>query len=154
MNCSDRSKFGKLCKAVVLNTILDVSVVSQHEFIMYGLRYIYSVIAWFAIPKLNVDLQLHIKFFYITLYNYRNESGGSFLAGLANSFSPLCFTVRQLKEVMPTEQPCDLAYEFGDGLFDLQEYPEGFPRPGIYFLYIQCNVVLLKQFVRNLIVSW
>lgn len=66
MNCSDRSKFGKLCKAVVLNTILDVSVVSQHEFIMYGLRYIYSVIAWFAIPKLNVDLQLLIKFF---LYN-------------------------------------------------------------------------------------
>lgn len=31
---------------------------------------------------------------------------------------------------MATEQPCDLAYEFGDGQFDLHEYPEGFPRPG------------------------
>ncbi|KAB2613272.1 hypothetical protein D8674_035588 [Pyrus ussuriensis x Pyrus communis] len=60
---------------------------------------------------------------------YGRFIGGSFLTGLANSLSPLYFVVRQLKEVMPTEQPCDLAYEFGDGLFDLQEYPEGFPRP-------------------------
>lgn len=43
---------------------------------------------------------------------------------------------------MATEQPCDLAYEFGDGLFDLHEYPEGFPRPGFYFPYyaIQCGL--------------
>ena len=31
---------------------------------------------------------------------------------------------------MSTEQPCDLAYDFGDGLLDLEEYPQGFPRPG------------------------
>lgn len=60
---------------------------------------------------------------------YGRFIGGSFVTGLANSFSPLYFVVRQLKEVMPTEQPCDLAYEFGDGLFDLHEYPEGFPKP-------------------------
>ncbi|KAI5339639.1 hypothetical protein L3X38_018911 [Prunus dulcis] len=60
---------------------------------------------------------------------YGRFIGGSFATGLANSFSPLYFVVRQFKEVMPTEQPCDLAYEFGDGLFDLHEYPEGFPKP-------------------------
>ena len=38
--------------------------------------------------------------------------------------------MRQVKEVMSTEQPCDLAYDFGDGLLDLEEYPQGFPRPG------------------------
>ena len=31
---------------------------------------------------------------------------------------------------MSTEQPCDFAYEFGDGLFDIHEYPQGFPKPG------------------------
>ncbi|BBG99722.1 hypothetical protein Prudu_009500 [Prunus dulcis] len=79
---------------------------------------IHFFIAWFAIPR--------VEFVDITLNNYCNESGGSFATGLANSFSPLYFVVRQFKEVMPTEQPCDLAYEFGDGLFDLHEYPEGF----------------------------
>ncbi|KAF9613694.1 hypothetical protein IFM89_010136 [Coptis chinensis] len=54
--------------------------------------------------------------------------GGSFLSGLANSFSPLYFMVKQQKEVMATEQPCDVAYEFGDGLLDV-DYPNGFPRP-------------------------
>ncbi|GFZ04374.1 hypothetical protein Acr_16g0009980 [Actinidia rufa] len=36
--------------------------------------------------------------------------------------------VKQVNEVMSTEQPCDLAYEFGDGLLDIHEYPPGFPR--------------------------
>ncbi|KAJ0076046.1 hypothetical protein Patl1_34899 [Pistacia atlantica] len=56
-------------------------------------------------------------------------SGESVVAQLANSFSPLYFVVRQLREVMSTEQPCDLAYEFGDGLFGLQQFPQGFPKP-------------------------
>ncbi|XLR42667.1 hypothetical protein HN51_026693 [Arachis hypogaea] len=30
---------------------------------------------------------------------------------------------------MSTEQPCDLAYEFGDGLFDVKEFPQCFPKP-------------------------
>lgn len=33
-------------------------------------------------------------------------------------------------EVMATEQPCDLSYEFGDGVLDIQDYPDGFPKPG------------------------
>ncbi|XXG84961.1 hypothetical protein AAC387_Pa11g0156 [Persea americana] len=55
--------------------------------------------------------------------------GGSLLPGILNFSSPLYFTVRQVEEVMSTEQPCDLAYEFGDGLMDLDDYPEGFPKP-------------------------
>ncbi|XP_043707961.1 uncharacterized protein LOC122657351 [Telopea speciosissima] len=54
---------------------------------------------------------------------------GGLLAGVTNSFSPLYFTVRQLKEVMSTEEPCDFAYEFGDGLLNLHDCPEGFPKP-------------------------
>ena len=32
---------------------------------------------------------------------------------------------------MPTEEPCDLAYDFGDGILYLDDYPEGFPKPGM-----------------------
>ncbi|KAL2321460.1 hypothetical protein Fmac_025839 [Flemingia macrophylla] len=53
----------------------------------------------------------------------------SVLATFAESFAPLYFAVRQLKEVMSTEQPCDLAYEFGDGIYDIKELPLGFPKP-------------------------
>lgn len=52
------------------------------------------------------------------------------VAHIASSFKPLYFVVRQVKEVMSTEQPCDLAYEFGNGIWNLIEYPEGFPKPG------------------------
>ncbi|KAJ6847725.1 uncharacterized protein M6B38_276475 [Iris pallida] len=55
--------------------------------------------------------------------------GGLSPAGLANLYGPLYFTVHQASEVMSTEQPCDLAYEFGDGLLDLHDFPEGFPKP-------------------------
>ncbi|RZB98244.1 uncharacterized protein LOC114422530 isoform X1 [Glycine soja] len=60
---------------------------------------------------------------------YRRFISGSVLAAFADSFAPLYFAVRKLKEVMSTEQPCDLAYEFGDGLHDIKELPLGFPRP-------------------------
>ncbi|KAK1291787.1 hypothetical protein QJS10_CPB17g00114 [Acorus calamus] len=56
----------------------------------------------------------------------------SLFGSIFTSSSPLYFTLSQLKEVMPTEQPCDLAFEFGDGLLDLQDYPEGFPKPAIH----------------------
>ncbi|XP_057535713.1 uncharacterized protein LOC130813838 [Amaranthus tricolor] len=58
---------------------------------------------------------------------YGRIIGVSQLARMATSSSPLYFTVKEAHEVMPTEQPCDLAYEFGDGLLDLRDYPEGFP---------------------------
>ncbi|KAK7293960.1 hypothetical protein RJT34_16843 [Clitoria ternatea] len=54
---------------------------------------------------------------------------GPVLAAFTDSYAPLYFTVQQLTEVMSTEQPCDLAYEFGDGLYDIKELPLGFPRP-------------------------
>lgn len=57
-------------------------------------------------------------------------SDASVLRGLSRSFAPLYFTVREVNEVMATEQPCDVAYEFGSGLLDIQEYPQGFPNPG------------------------
>lgn len=60
---------------------------------------------------------------------YGRFISGSIVGQLVNSFCPLYFVVNQLKEVMSTEQPCDLAYEFGDGLFSLHQYPQGFPRP-------------------------
>ncbi|XP_072953589.1 uncharacterized protein [Typha angustifolia] len=55
--------------------------------------------------------------------------GGSIPFGLATSSCPLYFKVKQAVEVMSTEQPCDLAYEFGDGLFDPEIFPKGFPLP-------------------------
>lgn len=67
---------------------------------------------------------------FFLLTKISTNAGLSLLARLATSSRPLYFTVKEAREVMPTEQPCDLAYEFGDGLLDLQDYPEGFPMPG------------------------
>jgi hypothetical protein len=67
---------------------------------------------------------------------YYNGSGGSVLSGFATSFRPLYFELKQVKEVMSTGQPCDLAYDFGDGLLDLQDYPQGFPKPGEIILLL------------------
>lgn len=70
---------------------------------------------------------------------FHYHTGGSALASFANSFAPLYFTMTQVKEVLSTEQPCDLAYEFGDGLYDIKELPLGFPRPGrgCFIFFIQ-----------------
>lgn len=76
-----------------------------------------------------------IQFFRKALFNskqgklYGRLIGGSLLEGISNSYFPLYFTVKQVCEVMSTEQPCDFAYEFGDGLLDLKDYPQGFPNP-------------------------
>ncbi|KAK3035570.1 hypothetical protein RJ639_034775 [Escallonia herrerae] len=69
-----------------------------------------------------------INFFNKDGKQYGRLYGGSLLSGFSSSF-PLYFVVRQLTEVMSTEQPCDLAYEFGDGLLNLHDYPKGFPKP-------------------------
>lgn len=52
------------------------------------------------------------------------------MASFADSFAPLYFTMTQIKEVLSTEEPCDLSYEFGDGLYDIKELPTEFPKPG------------------------
>ncbi|PSS07251.1 Kinesin-like protein [Actinidia chinensis var. chinensis] len=59
---------------------------------------------------------------------YGRIIGESAIGEFAKSHWPLYFAVKQVNEVMSTEQPCDLAYEFGDGLLDIHEYPPGFPR--------------------------
>ncbi|EOY25705.1 WD repeat-containing protein 49 isoform 3 [Theobroma cacao] len=79
-------------------------------------------IAWINIFKKTIFCGSNGK-------TYGRFIGGSIVAQFANRFSPLYFEVTQLKEVMSTEQPCDFAYEFGDGLLDLHECPAGFPRP-------------------------
>ncbi|CAD5181018.1 unnamed protein product [Musa acuminata subsp. malaccensis] len=55
--------------------------------------------------------------------------GGSIPFGLGKYYSPLYFKVTPLMEVMSTEQPCDVAYEFGNGLLDPWKIPAGFPKP-------------------------
>ncbi|XAR49804.1 hypothetical protein NMG60_11003951 [Bertholletia excelsa] len=60
---------------------------------------------------------------------YGRLIGGPVISKIVDSHFPLYFAVRQINEVMSTEQPCDLAYEFGDGFLDIHEYPPGFPRP-------------------------
>ncbi|MFS7981173.1 hypothetical protein Hanom_Chr10g00947901 [Helianthus anomalus] len=70
----------------------------------------------------------------------------SVFRGSSRAFAPLYFTVREVNEVMSTEEPCDVAYEFGDGLLDLQEYPQGFPKPGKHPSPFDDAVVI---YVRN-----
>ncbi|CAL1373988.1 unnamed protein product [Linum trigynum] len=77
-----------------------------------------------------------MKFFKKAIF--RSNSGkvyGRFIAGgvvgqIANSISPLYFLTTEDREVMATEQPCDLAYEFGDGHLNLDNCPVSFPKPG------------------------
>lgn len=59
---------------------------------------------------------------------YGRFIGGSVLTRFSYYF-PMYFMVKQVNEVMSTEQPCDMAYEFGDGVWDLFDYPQGFPKP-------------------------
>ncbi|XP_057503855.1 uncharacterized protein LOC130787492 isoform X2 [Actinidia eriantha] len=61
---------------------------------------------------------------------YGRIIGESAIGEFAKSRWPLYFAVKQVDEVMSTAQPCDLAYEFGDRLLDIHEYPSGFPRAG------------------------
>lgn len=55
--------------------------------------------------------------------------GGFFVRSIANGFSPLYFVVRNANEVLATEEPCDLTFEFGDGQLQLLDLPQSFPRP-------------------------
>lgn len=65
-----------------------------------------------------------------TQKNSRNAiAGGPVVSTLANAFSPLYFEVTEAMEVMATEEPCDVACKFGDGLLDIDDCPQGFPRP-------------------------
>ncbi|XP_011072732.1 uncharacterized protein LOC105157908 [Sesamum indicum] len=78
---------------------------------------------------------------------YGRLIGGYPLLRIMNSVSPLYFSVTQVNEVMSTEQPCDFAYEFGDGLLNLPEYPEEFPKPAKHAWPFNDQVVI---YVRQL----
>ncbi|CAL5443637.1 unnamed protein product [Camellia sinensis] len=78
---------------------------------------------------------------------YGRLIGRSVIAEFASSRYPLYFAVRQHNEVMSTEQPCDLAYEFGDGFLGINEYPQGFPRPAKHPWPFNDQVVI---YVRHL----
>ncbi|CAL5361040.1 unnamed protein product [Camellia sinensis] len=80
-------------------------------------------------------------------WNGRTSGGRSVIAEFASSRYPLYFAVRQHNEVMSTEQPCDLAYEFGDGFLGINEYPPGFPRPAKHPWPFNDQVVI---YVRHL----
>ncbi|KAM7489819.1 hypothetical protein LguiB_027303 [Lonicera macranthoides] len=53
----------------------------------------------------------------------RINSSESVMAKQLSNYFPLYFIVKQAYAVMATEQPCDLAYEFGDEVLDLVEHP-------------------------------
>ncbi|KAL0414966.1 UNVERIFIED_CONTAM: hypothetical protein Slati_3328500 [Sesamum latifolium] len=78
---------------------------------------------------------------------YGRLIGGYPLLRIINSISPLYFSVTKVNEVMSTEQPCDFAYEFGDGLLNLPEYPEEFPKPAKHPWPLDDQVVI---YVRQL----
>ncbi|EFH63730.1 hypothetical protein ARALYDRAFT_476439 [Arabidopsis lyrata subsp. lyrata] len=76
-----------------------------------------------------------INFFKMALFRSNNGQiygrvcGGPVVSTLANALSPLYFEVTEAMEVMATEEPCDVACKFGDGLLAIEDYPQGFPRP-------------------------
>ncbi|OAY61333.1 uncharacterized protein LOC110600072 isoform X1 [Manihot esculenta] len=78
---------------------------------------------------------------------YGRLIGGSLLAQITNTCSPLYFMVVPHGEVMSTEQPCDLAYELGDGHLNLQSYPQGFPRPAKHPYPFNDQVVIYVRHV-------
>ncbi|KAK6937978.1 hypothetical protein RJ641_031486 [Dillenia turbinata] len=78
---------------------------------------------------------------------YGRFIAGSGLSGILSSFHPLYFVVQESKEVMATEEPCDLAYKFGNGQLDLENYPLGFPKPAIHPWPFNDEVVI---YIRHL----
>nr|CAD1827865.1 unnamed protein product [Ananas comosus var. bracteatus] len=80
---------------------------------------------------------------------------------VARSYHPLYFKVKQVVEVMSTEQPCDLAYEFADGLFDHDVFPENFLKPACLThektetsLAVQRSIGFLHTSCRTRYPSW
>ncbi|KAL5072300.1 hypothetical protein RYX36_011284 [Vicia faba] len=78
---------------------------------------------------------------------YGRLIGGSVLASFADSFAPLYFTMTQIKEVLSTEEPCDLSYEFGDGMYDIKELPLGFPKPVKHLYPFNDQIVIYVRYL-------
>ncbi|KAH7423234.1 hypothetical protein KP509_12G045700 [Ceratopteris richardii] len=56
--------------------------------------------------------------------------GGWMLKNMIRWLFPLYFEVREIRKVIATEEPCNIALEYGDGQLHLKEVPNGFPKPG------------------------
>ncbi|KAG2310468.1 hypothetical protein Bca52824_022025 [Brassica carinata] len=54
---------------------------------------------------------------------------GPIVSTLANAFSLLYFEVTKAMDDRATEEPCDIACRFCDGLLDIEDYPQEFSRP-------------------------
>ncbi|XP_010553188.1 PREDICTED: uncharacterized protein LOC104823333 isoform X2 [Tarenaya hassleriana] len=80
---------------------------------------------------------------------FRSNSGRIFGRISVSSLSPLYFKVTDdAREVMSTEEPCDVALEFGDGLLGVEEHhPQGFPQPRKHPYPFSDNVVI---YVRHI----
>ncbi|KAL0341763.1 UNVERIFIED_CONTAM: hypothetical protein Scaly_1838900 [Sesamum calycinum] len=103
-------------------------------------------IAWINSSQ-KVKSLLWLSFeLYVGAYQIHSHMGYPLLR-IINSISPLYFSVTQVNEVMSTEQPCDFAYEFGDGLLNLPEYPKEFPKPAKHGWPFDDQVVI---YVRHL----
>eukprot|EP00250_Pteridium_aquilinum_P020904 c24986_g1_i1 orf=457-1539(-) len=56
-------------------------------------------------------------------------TGGWLLKSMTKWLLPLYFEVRETRKVVATEEPCNIALEYGDGQLHLQEVPQNFPKP-------------------------
>ncbi|XP_050236862.1 uncharacterized protein LOC126686709 [Mercurialis annua] len=78
---------------------------------------------------------------------YGRLIGGPVSAQITNSTRPLYFEVTHHGEVLSTEQPCDLAYELGDGHLNFLDYPQGFPAPAKHPYPFNDQVVIYVRHV-------
>ncbi|CAI5458216.1 unnamed protein product [Closterium sp. Yama58-4] len=58
-------------------------------------------------------------------------SGGPLFTGLSNAITPLYFRIRAATNVLATDEPCDLSFDYESGQLHLKDsgLPEGFPDP-------------------------
>ncbi|CAI5960993.1 unnamed protein product [Closterium sp. NIES-65] len=58
-------------------------------------------------------------------------SGGPLFTGLSNVITPLYFRIRAATNVLATDEPCDLSFDYESGQLHLKDsgLPEGFPDP-------------------------
>ncbi|XP_047314923.1 uncharacterized protein LOC124918891 [Impatiens glandulifera] len=79
---------------------------------------------------------------------YGRLIGTCFVGKFVSSMYPLYFRVSEVSEVISTGQPCDLAYEFGNGVWNVpMDWPRGFPAPAKHPWPFNDHVVI---YIRHL----
>ncbi|MCO5548758.1 hypothetical protein L7F22_002220 [Adiantum nelumboides] len=56
-------------------------------------------------------------------------TGGWILRSMTKLLLPIYFEVRETRKVVATEEPCNIALDYGDGQLHLKEVPDNFPKP-------------------------